>query len=88
MSTLVSDEQIRAYQVDGAVFLPALLKDWVETISAGIERNIREPGPYAAENLKPGESGRFFDDYCNWQRIPEFVEVVQKSPAAEAARPR
>ena len=36
---------------------------------------MREPGPYASENLKPGEGGRFFDDYCNWQRIPEFVEV-------------
>ena len=66
-------------------FSPVCLTDWVETIRAGIERNMREPGPYAAENLKPGEGGRFFDDYCNWQRIPEFVEVVQKSPAAQAA---
>ncbi len=85
MSKLVSPEQIGAYQADGAVFLPGLFADWVETIRAGIERNMREPGPYAAENLKPGEDGRFFDDYCNWQRIPEFVEFVRNSPAAEAA---
>ena len=76
MPKLVSLDQIDAYQADGAVFLPGLLTDWVDKIRAGIERNMREPGPYAAENLKPGESGRFFDDYCNWQRIPEFVEVV------------
>ncbi len=82
---MVSSEQIRAYEADGAVFLPGLLADWVDVIKAGIERNMREPGPYAAENLKPGEGGRFFDDYCNWQRIPEFVEVVQASPAAQAA---
>ncbi len=44
-----------------------------------------DPGEYAAENLHEGEAGRFFDDYCNWRRIPEFVEVVERSPAAEVA---
>ena len=85
MSTYVTDQQIADYQRDGAVCIPGLFKDWVGVIRAGIERNMREPGPYAAENLKPGEGGRFFDDYCNWERIPEFVEVVRKSPAAQAA---
>ena len=46
---------------------------------------MAEPGEYAAENLKPGEGGRFFDDYCNWQRIPEFTEVIMKSEAAAVA---
>lgn len=82
---MISDEQIEAYRRDGAVLLPGLFGEWVETIRAGIERNMREPGEYAAENLKPGEGGRFFDDYCNWQRIPEFVEVIEKSGAASAA---
>ena len=43
------------------------------------------PGPYASNNDKAGETGRFFDDYCNWTRIPEFVEVVETSPVAEVA---
>ena len=55
MPKLISTEQVDAYRIDGAVFLPGLLTDWVDTIRAGIERNMREPGPYAAENLKPGE---------------------------------
>jgi ectoine hydroxylase-related dioxygenase (phytanoyl-CoA dioxygenase family) len=84
-SRYTTDQQIADYQRDGAVCIPGLFKDWVEVIRAGIERNMREPGPYAAENLKPGESGRFFDDYCNWERIPEFAEVVKHSPAAQAA---
>ncbi|MBA8905009.1 ectoine hydroxylase-related dioxygenase (phytanoyl-CoA dioxygenase family) [Aminobacter ciceronei] len=46
---------------------------------------MAEPGEYAAENLKAGEGGRFFDDYCNWQRIPEFEEVIRASPAALVA---
>ena len=81
----VTDSQITDYRMEGAVLISGLFKDWVEQIAAGIERNMREPGPYASENLKYGESGRFFDDYCNWQRIPEFTDIVHNSPAAETA---
>ncbi|MEM9603102.1 MAG: phytanoyl-CoA dioxygenase family protein [Pseudomonadota bacterium] len=82
MTFAVSDATVEAFQRDGAVLIPGLFDGWVDTIAAGIERNMAEPGPYAAENLKPGEGGRFFDDYCNWQRIPEFTEVVERSPVA------
>jgi len=81
----ITDQQIEDYRRDGAVLIPGLFKDWVDTLRDGIARNISEPGPYAAENLKEGEAGRFFDDYCNWQRIPEFGEVIEKSKAAETA---
>lgn len=83
--TPVTNEMIETYQRDGVVLIKGLWKDWVDVIRAGIERNMAEPGPYAAENLKPGEGGRFFDDYCNWQRIPEFEEVIRKSDVAEVA---
>lgn len=82
---LVSQAQIDAFQKDGVVLIKGLFKDHVETLRAGIERNMNEPGPYAAENLKAGEGGRFFDDYCNWTRIPEFEDVIRTSPAAEVA---
>src|SRR6185436_9570622 len=77
--------QITEYCSQGAVLVRGLFRDWIDKIAAGIERNMAEPGPYASENLKPGDSGRFFDDYCNWQRIPEFHDFVQNSPAARAA---
>jgi len=82
---LITDRQIEAYERDGAVYLPGLFREWVDTIIAGIDRNMHEPGPYGADNLEPGESGRFFDDYCNWNRIPEFTKVMRESPAAQAA---
>jgi ectoine hydroxylase-related dioxygenase (phytanoyl-CoA dioxygenase family) len=82
---LVSPEDIAAYQRDGAVLIKGLFRDHVETLRDGVARNMAEPGPYAAENLKKGEAGRFFDDYCNWQRIPEFSEVIRTSPVAEVA---
>lgn len=82
---LVSAADIEAYRRDGVVIIRGLFKDHVETLRAGIARNMAEPGPYAAENLNPGEAGRFFDDYCNWPRISEFEEVIRNSPAAAVA---
>jgi ectoine hydroxylase-related dioxygenase (phytanoyl-CoA dioxygenase family) len=81
----VTEEDITDFKRDGAVCLRGLFADWVGVIAAGIERLLRAPGPHAAESVRPGEPGRFFDDYCNWQRIPEFARVVYDSPAAGVA---
>ena len=83
---MLTTDQIEAFKRDGAVMIPSLFADWVDDIRAGIDRNMAEPGPYAAENLLGGEAGRFFDDYCNWQRIPEFQRVIHGSGAVDAAR--
>lgn len=82
---LVTKKDIETYQRDGVVLIRGLFKDHVETLRAGVERNMSEPSEFAAENLKKGEAGRFFDDYCNWTRIPEFEEVIRTSPAAAVA---
>ena len=84
-SVQIDRSQIEAFETDGVVLIRGLFRNWVDVIRAGIERNMAEPGPYAAENLKPGETGRFFDDYCNWTRIPEFEEVIRHSDAGRAA---
>ena len=85
MDFKVTQAQIDTYQRDGVVLIQGLFKDYVDTIKRGIEKNMVKPGPYAAENLKEGEAGRFFDDYCNWTQIAEFEEVVHHSPAGEVA---
>lgn len=82
---LITQDHIDTYQADGVVLVRGLFADHVETLRAGVARNMAEPGPYAAENLKGGERGRFFDDYCNWTRIEEFETVIRTSPAAEVA---
>ncbi|MDG1352102.1 MAG: phytanoyl-CoA dioxygenase family protein [Sulfitobacter sp.] len=82
---LLTQSDIDAFQRDGVVIIRGLFADHVDTLRAGVERNMAEPGPYASNNDKAGETGRFFDDYCNWERIPEFAEVIKNSPAAEVA---
>ena len=81
----VTEEQVAAYRRDGAVLLPGVFADWVESLRAGVERNIAEPGPVATEHKLDDGRGRFFEDYCNWQRIPEYRAFVWDSPAAEIA---
>lgn len=83
MSALISGDEIAAFQRDGAVRLSGVFADWVDVIAAGIERNMADPGEYASENAVT--QGRFFDDYCNWERIPEFGRTVRDSPAAAVA---
>jgi ectoine hydroxylase-related dioxygenase (phytanoyl-CoA dioxygenase family) len=85
MHPLLTREHIDTYQRDGVVLVKDLFKDHVDSIRAGIDRNMKEPGPFASENLDEGEGGRFFDDYCNWTRIPEFEYVIHNSSAAPVA---
>jgi ectoine hydroxylase-related dioxygenase (phytanoyl-CoA dioxygenase family) len=46
---------------------------------------MENPSEYASENAVSEGQGRFFDDYCNWTRIPEFERIVRESPASEIA---
>lgn len=82
----VSQEQIEAFQRDGAIRLRrAFDSTWVDRVTAGIERSLGIPSPNA-ESLRLGEEdGRFYNDYCNWQRVPEFRAFVYESPAGEIA---
>lgn len=80
----VSARTVSDFQRDGAVCIRGVFKDWVPTIADGIARNMRERSATATDLVKDGK-GSFFDDYCNWERIPEFAKVVRESPAARIA---
>ncbi|RBW53056.1 phytanoyl-CoA dioxygenase family protein [Ruegeria sp. A3M17] len=82
---LVTHEMIDTYQRDGVVLIKGLFADHVEALREGVAVNMADPGPYASENKKKGQTGRFFDDYCNWSRIEQFQTVIRESPAAEVA---
>jgi ectoine hydroxylase-related dioxygenase (phytanoyl-CoA dioxygenase family) len=81
----INDDACEAYSELGAVCLRDVFTDWVELLRAGVERNHDEPGPYFSENVVGEDEGRFWDDYCNWQRIPEFHQFITESNAAQLA---
>ncbi len=82
---VVSADDAATYRADGVVLIRGLFADHVDTLRAGVARNMAAPGPYASTNDRKGETGLFFDDYCNWQRIPEFSEVVRSPSVINAA---
>ena len=84
-NSFLSEEHIKSFQDDGVVLVKGLFADYVDLIQTGIDYNIQNPGRYAAENIKDGEGGSFFDDYCNWNRISQFQEVIKNSKVAEVA---
>ena len=74
------------YRRDGAICVRgAFSAEEVALVERGIERNLAEPSERAAVASRPDDPGRFFEDFCNWQRIPEFEEFARTSPAAAIA---
>lgn len=65
---------------DGAVVIrDALSPDELAMLERGIEANLAAPGPLAAEATQAGDRGRFFEDFCNWQRVAEYEAVLTRS---------
>jgi len=86
----VSDARIERdiideFQEHGVTVLRGVFCDWIETLQRGVEHNIADPGPYTKGYTPKGGSGRFFGDYCNWQRIPEYKDFVCHSGAGAIA---
>src|SRR3954464_15918270 len=82
----VNQADIDAFERDGAVLLRGLLSPAeVETLRAGVERNLADLGPLGMNATKPGEPGAFVEDFRNWQRIAEYEQVIRSSALGEAA---
>jgi len=78
----LSNEEIDSYKNQGAIVIKDVFRTWIDLLRTGFEKVLNEPGPHARENVK-NEEGRFFEDYCNWQRISEFKNFAEESPAAQ-----
>ena len=80
-------ELIDRYQSDGAVLMRGVFRDWVKSLQQGLQKILDAPDDYAfpCESTPAGAPGRFFDSYCNWLLIPEYLDYVSYSCAASMA---
>jgi len=80
-------EDIETFRRDGVVLLRGASSEWVDSLRAGLQRNLDNPQQFAfpCESNPAGEPGRFFDSYCNWQLIPEYLDYISHSAAASIA---
>ncbi len=86
-SRVMTAETVAAFDRDGVVLLPGAFTPWVAPLRDGLDRILADPSSFAfpCESTTADESGRFFDAYCNWQRVPEFLDFVLHSEAASIA---
>ena len=83
---MISKSQIQEFSENGAILLKNTFdRDWLHILAEGIEKNRKDPGPYACQYTPQDDEGDFYDDYCNWSRIKEYNNFILNSPAAEIA---
>jgi ectoine hydroxylase-related dioxygenase (phytanoyl-CoA dioxygenase family) len=74
---MLDQATVDAFRRDGAVPIRGLLDEGqVETLRIGIDRNRADPGPLAQGH---GEGKTFFEDFCNWERIGEYEDVIREA---------
>lgn len=83
MSRHIDDATIEEFREKGATVLRGVFKDWVQTLQDGVAANMADPDPNARIYKGENGGGRFFVDYCNWARIPEYKDFIFNSAAAE-----
>ena len=78
--------RIADYRRDGAVCVRgAFSAADVALVAAGIERNLADPSPRGLVASPADDAGRFFEDFCNWDRIPEYERFIRTSAAGAIA---
>lgn len=83
---MITKSQIQEYSDNGAILIKnAFDLEWLTILKKGLEKNRKDPGPYACQYTPDDDEGDFYDDYCNWNRFEEYKDFVLNSPAAEIA---
>ena len=76
----LGESTITDFVRDGAVVIRGALSPCeLETLTRGIEANLAQPGELAAVASSGDDPGRFFEDFCNWQRITEYEQILKHS---------
>ena len=83
MTQHLDEQTVSEFRNNGVTVMRGVFKDWVETLRDGVALNMREPDPTASIYTGENGGGRFFVDYCNWQRIPQYKDFIFNYPAAE-----
>ena len=83
MNKFLTKQQVEEYRNLGVIVIKDVFKDWIEQLKKGFEKVLKNPSVHGRENVKTNEQGRFFEDYCNWQRVEEFKDCIFNSPAAQ-----
>ena len=82
---MITNAKRATYKEDGVVFLEGVFTDWVERLTAGIDRNMDNPSERARIWDKDAQGRTCFYDSQVWQDIPEYRDFCLNSPCGEIA---
>ncbi|MCG4261569.1 phytanoyl-CoA dioxygenase family protein [Acetobacter senegalensis] len=80
----LDDTTIKAFQTDGVTVVRGIFTAWIEALRAGMDATMAAPSPLE-RSYHPEGSAPFFQDLCNWQRIPQFRNFIENSPVGAVA---
>ncbi|GAN60650.1 phytanoyl-CoA dioxygenase [Acetobacter cibinongensis] len=83
-SVTLDDATIKAFQTDGVTVVRGAFTAWIEALRTGMDATMATPSPLE-RSYHPEGSAPFFQDLCNWQRIPQFRNFIENSPAGSVA---
>ncbi|MDC1045687.1 phytanoyl-CoA dioxygenase family protein [Candidatus Pelagibacter sp.] len=78
----LTEKQINDYQTNGVIIVKDVFKNWITPLRKGFQKVLDNPSKHGRENVDDN-NGRFFEDYCNWQRVKEFKDCIFNSPGAQ-----
>jgi ectoine hydroxylase-related dioxygenase (phytanoyl-CoA dioxygenase family) len=82
----ISTETAADFARDGVACIRGVLDaDQVATAVRAIEAVLANPGPLAQVASGSDDPGRFIEDFCRWQEIPEIDELARHSPVPAIA---
>jgi len=82
-----TDQDVADFQRDGAVCIRQFFTPGeVALLQTGIEANLAAPSPRGMVASRPDDPGRFFEDFCNWQDIPQYKRFIFETPLAGLAQ--
>jgi len=85
MTEAVTSTDIKNFKNDGVIVLRGVFSDWIEVLSKGTEFHINNPSESALIHKQNSYQGRFLEDFCNWQRIPQYKGFVENSALGSLA---
>ena len=85
MRKSVSIADINSFRDNGVVVLRGVFGDWMTSLKKGADFHINHPSESALVHKADSHQGRFLEDFCCWERIPEYRDFVVNSTLGEVA---
>ena len=57
--SVIDRSEVETFQRDGVVIIRGLFKDWVDSLCAGVEHNMQQPGEFGKTTPKKGRADTF-----------------------------